>query len=202
MRTGLILIVGLAFLLSASAAAAMGEAGMRRSSRTSSRWRTWTGADRSTRTNTRRPAWRSTASRSPIAMPMKMARRACGNTSISTGGIIRRRAARLPESAQRRGGQRGRRRSGSGGYLPRSAPENRRARSIGRGTSMSAETGTPLFAGRFRAPLRSTQSPADEASVAARTAHFGRIMAPVWRRFGALHKAAYLASGGRSEAPR
>ena len=62
---------------------------------------------------------------------------------------------------------------------------------------MSAETGTPLFAGRFRAPLRSTQSPADEASVAARTARFGRIMAPVWRRFGALHKAAYLASGGQ-----
>ena len=59
---------------------------------------------------------------------------------------------------------------------------------------MSAESGMPPFAGLFRASL---VGEGDDGAAAVRTAAFGRVMAPVWRRFGALHKAAYLASGGQ-----
>ena len=62
---------------------------------------------------------------------------------------------------------------------------------------MSAETGVPPFAGLFREPLQPGRGQSDEASAAARTARLGRVMAPVWLRFGALHKAVYLASGGQ-----
>ncbi len=62
---------------------------------------------------------------------------------------------------------------------------------------MSADTPISPLAGFFREPLGAGRGQRDETSAGARTARLGRAMAPVWRRFGALHKAVYLASGGQ-----
>jgi deazaflavin-dependent oxidoreductase (nitroreductase family) len=62
---------------------------------------------------------------------------------------------------------------------------------------MASETGTSLFG--FDLPYSRFMETArdDASSVAERTAQMGQFMAPFWRRFGAVHKAVYLASGGQ-----
>ncbi|MEM9174161.1 MAG: nitroreductase/quinone reductase family protein [Myxococcota bacterium] len=65
---------------------------------------------------------------------------------------------------------------------------------------MSVETEMPPFEGVLpgSAGGRAASDADARGDLAADwTARLGRSMAPVWRRFGAMHKAVYLASGGR-----
>ena len=61
---------------------------------------------------------------------------------------------------------------------------------------MSVETDLPPFGAEL--PGASRRDGGDRSALVADwTAWAGQSMGPVWRRFGALHKALYLASGGR-----